>query len=95
MSVEGVRIRVRVSPRASRDEIVSCDEAEPIRVSVTSAPVEGAANRHLVALLARKLRVGKSKVRVVSGLRSRNKVVEVQGASSLQAVTKKLIEGTR
>ncbi len=90
MSAEGVRIRVQVIPRASRDEIVFCDEEEPIRVRVTSAPVEGAANRSLVELFSRRLRLGKSKIRVVSGLRSKNKVVEVEGASSLQAVTEKL-----
>ena len=90
MSAEGVRIRVQVIPQASRDEIVLCDEEEPIRVRVTSAPVEGAANRSLVELFSRRLRLGKSKIKVVSGLRSKNKVVEVKGASSLQAVTEKL-----
>ena len=59
MSAEGVRIRVQVIPQASRDEIVLCDEEEPIRVRVTSAPVEGAANRSLVELFSRKLRLSK------------------------------------
>ncbi len=90
MSVDGVRIRVRVVPRTLRDEIIWCNEAEAIRIRVTRAPVKGAVNRRVAELLARKLRVGKSKVRVVSGLKSRNKVVEVAGESSLRAVTERL-----
>lgn len=71
-----VRIRVRLTPRASRDEIVGMRDGALI-VRVTAPPVEGAANEALVRLLARDLAVKRTGVRIVSGATSRTKVVEI------------------
>ena len=49
------------------------------RVRLTAAPVDGAANEALVALLAERLGVSKRQVVVVRGATSRQKVVEVVG----------------
>lgn len=55
------------------------DAAGTLRVRVTAAPVEGEANEAVVALLARRLEVPKSRVRVARGASGRQKVVEVTG----------------
>ena len=52
-----------------------------IKVRVAAPPVEGAANQALVEFLANRLRIPKSRVRVVSGLTSRRKVLEIEGVS--------------
>ncbi|HJL17800.1 MAG TPA: DUF167 family protein [Sandaracinaceae bacterium LLY-WYZ-13_1] len=70
---------VRVSPRASRDAIGGVHDGA-LKVKLTAPPVDGAANAALVKLLAKRLRVAKSAVRIVGGETSRTKRVRVEGA---------------
>ncbi|MSQ30805.1 MAG: DUF167 domain-containing protein [Dehalococcoidia bacterium] len=72
------RLTVRIVPRASRDAVVGM-RSGALLVRVTAPPVEGAANDALVGVLARRLRVAKGAVRIVSGRTSRLKVVEIEG----------------
>ena len=57
-----------------------------VKIRLTAAPVDGEANAQLIAFLADALNVPKSKVEIVAGLTSRNKLVSVLGldAASLQ-----------
>jgi uncharacterized protein len=73
-------VRLRVQPRASRDEVVAWQD-DALRVRVTAPPVEGEANAAVRALLARTLGVAPSTVEVVRGERSRDKLVRVAGLS--------------
>jgi hypothetical protein len=75
-----VRIRVRLTPRAARDEIVGWRD-DVLRVRVAAPPVGGRANAALERLLASALRLPKSAVRVISGARSREKTVAIEGVS--------------
>lgn len=77
---EGARVRVRVQPRASRDEIQDW-QGGALRVRVTAPPVEGEANMAIRKLLAKALGVAPSTVEVVRGERARDKVVRVAGLS--------------
>lgn len=77
----GIRLRVQVVPRASRNEIVGV-VGESLKVRLTAPPVEGEANRALVALLARTAGVAARDVVVVAGAGSRRKVIEVRGVSA-------------
>ncbi len=74
------RIRVRLTPRAARDQIAGWKD-DVLRVRVTAPPVEGKANTALERLLAGALGLPKSAVSVVSGARSRDKTVVIDGAS--------------
>ncbi|MBA4358743.1 MAG: YggU family protein [Desulfovibrio sp.] len=76
----GVTFSVRVTPRASREQIVGVAEGA-LKVQLTAPPVDGAANAALVKLLAKALGLAKSRVSIVSGERSRDKVVAVAGIS--------------
>ncbi len=78
------RIRVRLTPRAARDEIAGWRE-ELLLVRVTAPPSEGRANAALERLLAGVLGVSKGSVRVVSGRRGREKTVVVDGMSRDEA----------
>ena len=49
---------------------------------VTAPPVDGRANRALCRLIAKRIGIAPSKVRVVQGEKSRDKVVEVEGVSA-------------
>lgn len=71
------RVAVRLTPRASAEAITV--EGETLRVRVTAPPVDGRANTALVRLLAKRLRVARGDVRIVSGPTARQKLVEVAG----------------
>jgi uncharacterized protein (TIGR00251 family) len=76
--VESVRVRIRVSPGASRDEIVG-RHGDGWKVRVTAAPERGRANDAIVRLLSEALGVPRDAVAVVAGHASRDKLVEVSG----------------
>ena len=81
--METVRLSVRLTPRASREEIAGF-EGETLRVRVTAPPVEGRANRALVRLLAKRLGLPRGAVRVVAGQTSRSKVVAIDGLDAAE-----------
>ena len=74
----GATLRVRVSPRASRDALAG-ERKGALVVRVTAAPVEGAANDALTRLLARVLHVPASAVEVRHGAGGRDKLLHVTG----------------
>jgi len=75
--------QVRVKPRASRDAIEGEREGALV-VRLTAPPVEGEANEALVRLLAARLHVPKSAVRILSGERGRMKRVAVRGIRAIE-----------
>jgi hypothetical protein len=50
-----------------------------LRVRLTAPPAEGAANAQLLEVLSREFGLRKSAIRIVKGLSSRDKLVEVTG----------------
>jgi uncharacterized protein (TIGR00251 family) len=81
-------IRVKVIPRSSRTEIAGM-EKDIYRVKITDPPIEGKANKALIALLAEKLGIAKRDIEITAGKTSRMKTVRVQGMSEV-AVTQAL-----
>jgi len=67
---------VRLIPRASRSAIAGVREGV-LHVRVTAAPVNGAANRALLELLGKALRVGTTTIRIESGATSSRKRLSV------------------
>jgi uncharacterized protein len=78
------RLRLRVSPGATRTELVG-RHGPAWKVRVSAAPERGRANDAVVALLARRLRVPRSSLSLVSGHTGRDKVVELQGLDEVEA----------
>jgi len=73
-----LKIRIRVHPRSSRDEVVKKDDDYIVRVK--ALPREGKANEAVIKLLAEYFGVPKSSVRITSGLSGRNKIVDIRTA---------------
>lgn len=71
-------INVKVVPRSSRNQIVA-KEGGVFKVKLTEPPVDGAANKSLRQFLAKRLGVPKGNVKIISGVRSRTKKVQVYG----------------
>ncbi|MDG3440533.1 DUF167 domain-containing protein [Nitrospirillum amazonense] len=89
----GVRVYLRVTPRASRTAIQGLMEGpegrQLLKVAVTTVPEDGKANEAVLKLLSKTWRVPKSSLTIVAGLTDRNKVVEVAGeAEALLAVVR-------
>ena len=77
-------IKVKVLPRSSRTEIAGRENGV-YRVKLTDPPVEGRANKALIALLAEKLGVPKRSIEITGGKTSRTKTVRVHGVSEAAA----------
>lgn len=73
-------IRVRVLPRTSKNQIVGIDGGV-FKVKLTAPAVEGKANKALVQFLAKKLGLPKRDIEIVSGERSREKSLKINGLS--------------
>jgi uncharacterized protein YggU (UPF0235/DUF167 family) len=71
-------LTIRLTPRAARERLVAGPDGG-FTAHVTAPPVEGAANAALCRLVAKAAGVPPSRVSVVRGERSRQKVVRVEG----------------
>lgn len=83
---DGARIRVRLTPRASREEILGLREGQEdaLVVKVTAPPTEDRANQALCKLLARRIGIAKGRVSIAGGGKSRDKLVAVKGVGAAQ-----------
>ena len=80
MSDDRADLRVRLQPKAGRNEIV--DERDgALVVRVAAPPVEGRANVALCKLLAKRAGVARGRVSIVRGAGARDKVVRVEGVT--------------
>jgi uncharacterized protein (TIGR00251 family) len=85
---DGVSFKVRVQPRASKNQVAGIFE-DALRVRLTAPPVDGEANEACRAFLASILSVSRGQVEILSGLTGRNKVVKIKGIS-ISEVQKRL-----
>ncbi|HTU10894.1 MAG TPA: DUF167 domain-containing protein [Allosphingosinicella sp.] len=81
----GVRLRVRVTPRARKTVLAGLTEVEgrpALAVRLAAPPVDGAANKLLLAFLAEWLDLPKSAVRIVAGETGRLKTIALSGVTA-------------
>jgi uncharacterized protein (TIGR00251 family) len=85
------RIAVRLQARARRDELVGIRDGV-LLARVSAPPIDGRANEALCRLIARRIGVAASRVTMVRGQRSRDKLVRVEGleASALRDLLTRL-----
>lgn len=72
-----LELRVKVQTQG-RDEGVAEVTGDALRVRVNAPPVEGKANKRLLAILADAFGVARSRVRLVHGARSRHKWIRIE-----------------
>jgi hypothetical protein len=82
-AADGLRVAVRLTPRASADRIdgivADADGAPVLKVLVGAPAVENRANDALLQLLAREWRLPRRDLALAAGGKSRNKVVRIVG----------------
>jgi hypothetical protein len=76
--VADAQIEVRLRPRGNRDELLGMRDGV-LQARVTAPPVDGKANRALCKLIAKRAGVAPSRVSVVRGEKSRDKLIRVEG----------------
>ena len=82
-SSEETTIRVRVQPKASGNQILGFRE-DVLRLRVTAPPEDGRANAAVVRLLAQTLGISHSRLEVVWGHSSRDKLIRVSSLNALE-----------
>ncbi len=85
-------LKIWVKPKASRAIFPLSVSEDLIEASVLSPPDKGKANKELVELISDFFGVAKSQVQIVSGLKSREKIVRIAGIDEREA-RKKLFQG--
>jgi uncharacterized protein (TIGR00251 family) len=79
---DGVRVAIRLTPRAKANRLLATATTEAgrvIKASVTAVPEKGRANEALLELLARAWDLPRRDLSIVAGSTSRNKAVRIAG----------------
>ena len=78
----GITLTVSVEPRSAKAGI-QVIRGDSLKIKLTAPPVDGAANKQLVEVLAKEFRVKKSAITIVRGETSKNKIVYIEGVDSV------------
>ncbi|GAI19191.1 unnamed protein product [marine sediment metagenome] len=70
-----MKVKVKVKPNSKTEEVSQAGDTFVVKIK--EPPKEGRANQAVIKLLAKYFSVSQGQVRILSGFRSRNKIVEV------------------
>ncbi len=84
---DGVLLSVKLQPRASANEIGEALGNE-LRIKVTAAPVDAAANEALLKVLAQQLHCPRNRVDIVRGHTSRHKTLKLYGLTAQDVLSR-------
>ena len=82
-SKNGITIEVKVEPRSSKKQITGIMDGTILKVKLTAPPVDGSANEQLIELIAEAAGVKKTSIRIVRGMSSKRKLVEIAGVEKI------------
>jgi len=71
-----MKINITVKPNAKVSEVIKIDENN-FKIKVDAPPSDGKANERLIEILAKHFKVSKSSIHIIKGLKSKNKIVEI------------------
>ncbi|MGN0018842.1 MAG: DUF167 domain-containing protein [Candidatus Gastranaerophilaceae bacterium] len=89
MSENSLIIKLKISPNASKNEIIK-NENE-LKIKITAQPIENKANKALIEFLSKTLKVAKSNIEIVKGETSKEKTLLFKNISSDKMVEIKSI----
>ena len=79
-TASGIILPVLVQPKSARNEILGPVQGR-LKIRLTAPPVEGEANKALIAFLAKRLKVAKSRINILKGQKNRRKMLIIEGES--------------
>ncbi len=74
-----ITLQIRVQPRSSSNKWGQLVDGQWIQLRITSPPVDGAANKAVLKLIAKRFKTAKSMVTIIKGEKSRYKTITIQG----------------
>ncbi|MDQ3635878.1 MAG: DUF167 domain-containing protein [Acidobacteriota bacterium] len=74
---DSIIFNVRVIPRSSKSEIVGEHDGD-LKVKLSSPPVDGKANKELIKILSKELKIAKSNIEIISGETSKTKQIKIR-----------------
>jgi len=80
MTENSLIIKLKISPNASKNEIIKSDTE--IKIKITAQPIENKANKALIEFLSKTLRIAKSNIEIVKGETSKEKTLLFKNISS-------------
>jgi len=84
---EDLSLRVHIQPRASADQIVGI-QGDRLKIRITAPPVDGKANAHLIAFIAKVFGVPKSSVTIARGETGRTKTLSIHAPRRLPDIVR-------
>jgi hypothetical protein len=82
---EGVSFWLKVKPRSAREGL-AYDSRGELRLELHAPPSEGEANQACIYFFARALRLPQACITIISGQRSRRKLIRITGRSAAETV---------
>lgn len=73
---DGVIFQLKISPNASKNEIIKNDEG--IKIKIKAQPIDGKANKALVEYLSKQFKVPKSNFEIIKGETSKDKTILIR-----------------
>ena len=71
-----MEIHVKVKTNARKNEVIKIDENN-FEVYTTITPENGKANKSIIELLSKFLKIGKTKINIIKGSKSKNKIITI------------------
>ena len=87
----GAALAIRVTPRASRNEISEIRSDGTVKIRLTAPPAEGKANQALIEFLSGVLGVSANRIEIVAGTTGRDKLVSILDLDA-QTVHQRILE---
>lgn len=75
-------LKLKIQPKASKNEFAE-QLGDALKVRLTAPPIDGKANKQLIAFLAKAFKVAKSRVKIISGETGRNKQLKITSPEQL------------
>lgn len=71
-----MKLTVKILPNSKKSEIIGY-ENEILKIKIKAPPLEGKANEELIRFLSKKWKIPKSKIKIMKGLTSKIKILEL------------------
>ena len=86
-SRDGIQFSAFIQPRSSKNKICGL-QGQSLKIRLTSPPVDGAANKTCIKLLAKVLNISQSQINIISGEKGRNKVIRINEVNRSEFLNK-------
>jgi len=80
-------IKIKIVPGSSKNKIIGAYN-DALKITITAPPVEDKANKKCIAYLAKYFDVAKSKIEIISGKNSKNKLIKIYDISQKEFLRK-------